>query len=116
MWDHAECQAPLKAGVLHGSVVSGCVAGLLRGLVAPVTPHCARILQAPAAPHFFIRPHPFSILSVAVPAALHYAHIFLRQPAHTVPGHGSGPTMSGLPESSSQYGHPPDIVGPPPPP
>eukprot|EP00661_Eupelagonemidae_sp_cell13_P009595 gene9595-biopygen18226 len=31
MWDHAKCAAPLKAGVLHGSVVSGCVAGLLPG-------------------------------------------------------------------------------------
>eukprot|EP00661_Eupelagonemidae_sp_cell13_P025542 gene25542-biopygen10518 len=56
MWDKAECRAPLKVGVLTGGVVSGCVAGLFRGLVAPVLPHfhLFNILAAPAPPQFFI--------------------------------------------------------------
>eukprot|EP00661_Eupelagonemidae_sp_cell13_P009156 gene9156-biopygen10714 len=37
MWDQAECRVPLKVDVLRGHVVSGCVAGLLRVLVAPAT-------------------------------------------------------------------------------
>eukprot|EP00661_Eupelagonemidae_sp_cell13_P024564 gene24564-biopygen11911 len=58
VWDQATYVGSLNVDSLIGDVVNGCIAGLLRVLVAPAAPQFRLfyLLVAPAAPQIFIPP------------------------------------------------------------
>eukprot|EP00661_Eupelagonemidae_sp_cell13_P005746 gene5746-biopygen17763 len=75
MWVKAECRVPLKAGVLNGDVVSGCVVASPGGACG------ATISLGGACGAAILHLHHFLFFSVAAPAAPHYIQFVLELPA-----------------------------------